>query len=101
MTQREKILASGLLTAVLVVGVGAVTYFFLVEPILDAKTQLDEADGELAKRQLELSAEEKQICEVSTVNPRLTLWQPPQMSGLVGDDGTMKGDACDAPNGSR
>src|SRR5262245_42678559 len=32
---------------------------------------------------------------------RLTLWQPPQSSGLVGDDGTMNGDACEAPNGSR
>ena len=32
---------------------------------------------------------------------RLTLWQPAQVSGLVGDDGTMNGDACDAPNGSR
>src|SRR4029077_19869241 len=32
---------------------------------------------------------------------RLTLWQPPQSSGLVGDEGTMNGEACDAPNGSR
>src|SRR5215467_8774763 len=32
---------------------------------------------------------------------RLTLWQPPQTSGFVGDDGTMNGDACDDPNGSR
>ena len=32
---------------------------------------------------------------------RLTLWQPPHASGLVGDDGTMKGDACEAPNGRR
>jgi len=32
---------------------------------------------------------------------RLTLWQPPHTSGLVGDDGTMKGDACEAPNGRR
>ena len=32
---------------------------------------------------------------------RLTLWQPLQGRGLVGDDGTMNGDACEAPNGSR
>ena len=32
---------------------------------------------------------------------RLTLWQPPHASGLVGDDGTMNGDACEAPNGRR
>jgi hypothetical protein len=32
---------------------------------------------------------------------RLTLWQPPHTSGLVGDDGKMNWDACDAPNVSR
>ena len=36
-----------------------------------------------------------------TVPLRLTLWQPAQVSGLVGDDGTMNGEAREAPNGSR
>src|SRR6187551_34868 len=35
------------------------------------------------------------------VPSRLTLWQPLHGSGLVGDDGTMNGDALVAPNGSR
>jgi hypothetical protein len=32
---------------------------------------------------------------------RLTLWQPAQVSGFVGEEGTMKGEACEAPKGRR
>src|SRR6516162_7313549 len=32
---------------------------------------------------------------------RLTLWQPAQVSGFVGEEGTMNGEACEARNGSR
>jgi hypothetical protein len=74
MTQREKTLA-GLLVGMLVfVGGGVGGYMFVYRPLTDVNSQLRLAEGQLKKKEQELSAEEQQIEGLLRVNPRLNQW---------------------------
>src|SRR5215212_8403669 len=74
MTQREKTLAGLLFGLLVVVGGGLAGYVFVYRPLSDVRMQIALAEGQLSKKQQELSVEEQQIEGVFRVNPRLQQW---------------------------
>src|SRR5687767_237763 len=74
MTQREKVLAGALFGLLVFVGGGLGGYVFVYRPLSDVRSQLAAAEGQLTKKQQELSAEEQQNGNILRVNPRLTQW---------------------------
>jgi hypothetical protein len=74
MTQREKSLAGLLFGLMVVVGGGLAGYVFVYRPLSDVRSQIGLAEGQLAKKQQEVSLEEQQIDAVFKVNPRLKQW---------------------------
>jgi len=74
MTRREKILATTLLVALLVLGGGVLAHLFVIEPLGEVRGELLAAREALQKKKNELATEEKQIENILRVNPRLTQW---------------------------
>lgn len=84
MTRREKLLATTLLTLMVVLGGGVLFHLFVYEPISSVRSQLNTARDGLFTKQNELAQEQKAIEAVLRLNPRLSQWQkislPPRAS---------------------
>src|SRR4051794_34461782 len=74
MTQREKVLTTGLLGVLGLIGGGLLFHLFVYEPMSEVRGQLEEEREGLLKEKNELAREEKQIEGILHVNPRLTQW---------------------------
>jgi hypothetical protein len=75
MTRREKVLTTTLLSLLLVFGGGVLLHMFVYEPIASVRSQLMLAREQYAKKQSELSEEQRQIDGTLRINPRLSQWQ--------------------------
>ena len=74
MTQREKVLTTGLLGVLLVFGTGFLFHLFVYEPVSEVRGKLELERDELQKKKNELVGERKQIADILEVNPRLIQW---------------------------
>ena len=74
MTQREKVLTTGLLGVLLAVGGGFLFHLFVYEPMSEVRAALDAEETALQDKKNELAKEKKQIDDILEVNPRLLQW---------------------------
>jgi hypothetical protein len=75
MTQRERVMLTTLMGAMLLLGGGLVFHLFVWQPLSEARGRLDNAHAELTKKQTELAKEQAQIDAILRVNPRLAFWK--------------------------
>src|SRR5262245_46503022 len=75
MTRREKVLATTLVSLVVVFGGGVLFHLFVYEPVSEVSAQLAQAREQLLKKNADLVQERKRIDSVLRVDPRLSQWQ--------------------------
>ena len=74
MTQREKVLTTGLLGLLVAAGAGVLFHLFVYEPVSEVRTRLEAEREELQQKKNELVVQKKQIADILRVNPRLLQW---------------------------
>jgi hypothetical protein len=75
MTQRERVMLTSLMAAMLVLGGGMVFHLFVWQPYSEARARLDNAREELIQKQTDLSQVQAEIDAILRVNPRLVQWK--------------------------
>jgi hypothetical protein len=75
MTQRERVLVTGMAGALVVLGGGLVFHMFVWQPLGDVWERLDAARASLAEKKAELAKEQQQIDTILRVDPRLAHWK--------------------------
>src|SRR5450631_3554281 len=75
MTQREKVLTTGLLAILLAVGGGVLFHLFVYEPMSEVRAALEAEQTDLQNKKNERDKEKKQIEDIFEVNPRLIQWK--------------------------
>jgi hypothetical protein len=74
MTQREKVLATGLAVVLGLAASAGLLFFFVLEPIKSASERVQTAQAFLDQKQGEWNREQTQIGNMLKVNPRLAQW---------------------------
>jgi hypothetical protein len=82
MTQRERVMLTSMLAALVVVGGGFAFNIFVWQPLSNIRERVETARLELAEKQTELSKEKAVIAGILKVNPRLAAWNEISLSPM-------------------
>src|SRR5262245_48467717 len=75
MTTRERNLATILLAGGVILAVGVVANALFLQPFSNIRTELDKAEQQRTKLEMDIKGEQNQIARIEQLNPRLAQWQ--------------------------